>query len=59
MYLWAYDHDFVVILQKLGKSESFLVTSFYITHEGKRVDYDKLYDEYHDPNGELYEYSWW
>ena len=43
LYLWAHNHDFVVILQKLGKSSSFLVTSFYIDHEGKKVDYEKRY----------------
>lgn len=46
LYLWAYKDDFVVILQKLGKSSSFLVTSFYITHEGKRRDFEKRYKNY-------------
>lgn len=46
LYLWAYNADFVVILQKLGKSDSFLVTSFYITHEGKRRDFEKRYNNY-------------
>jgi len=46
LYLWLYDKDFVVILQKLGKSSSFLVTSFYITNDAKREDYQKFYDEY-------------
>lgn len=43
LYLWAHNHDFVVILQKLGKSSSFLVTSFHIEHTGKRQDYEKRY----------------
>lgn len=46
LYLWAFNHDFVVILEKLGKTQAFLVTSFYITHAGKRKDYQKRYDAY-------------
>ena len=46
LYLWAEDEDFVVILQKLGKSSSFLVTSFYITHQRKRDDFQKYYEAY-------------
>lgn len=48
LYLWAHQHDFVVILQKLGKSASFLVTSFYIDHARKRSDYQKRYEAYVD-----------
>lgn len=58
LYLWAYDHDFVVILQKLGKAESFLVTSFYITHQGKRNEFEKLFQEYRDVNSGLVNYKW-
>lgn len=39
LYLWAHAHDFVVILQKLGKSSSFLVTSFYVDQQHKRTDF--------------------
>ena len=46
LYLWAFEHDFVVILQKLGRSSSFLVTSFYIDHRGKVADFNKRYDNY-------------
>lgn len=46
LYLWAFDDDFVVILEKLGKSQAFLVTSFYITHAEKRKDYQKRYEIY-------------
>lgn len=46
LYLWVEDEDFVVILQKLGKSSSFLVTSFYITHQRKRDDFQKYYKAY-------------
>ena len=46
LYLWLYEKDFVVILQKLGRSSSFLVTSFYITHNAKRDDFQKYYEDY-------------
>lgn len=45
-YLWAYQHDFVVILQKLGRTDAYLVTSFYITHDGKRHDFQARYEKY-------------
>jgi hypothetical protein len=46
LYLWAYQHDFVVILQKLGRSSAFLVTSFYVDDQGKRKDYERRYCRY-------------
>lgn len=46
LYFWAHRHDFVVIVQKLGKSTSYLVTSFYITENYKRASYQKWYDNY-------------
>jgi hypothetical protein len=48
LYLWAYQHDFVVILQKLGHSSSFLVTSFYLDNRGKRRDYERRFCRYRD-----------
>ncbi|WED22660.1 RlfB protein [Vibrio sp. JC009] len=48
LYLWAHNSDFVVIVQKLGKSTSFLVTSFYITETYKRDSYQKWYSDYVD-----------
>jgi len=48
LYLWAYRHDFVVIVQKLGQSSSFLVTSFYITERYKKESYDKWLRDYLD-----------
>jgi hypothetical protein len=51
LYLWAYEDDFVVILQKLGKSSSFLVTSFYVDNGGKRDTYQQRYTRY--KNGEV------
>ena len=50
LYLWAFRDDFVVILQKLGRSTSFLVTSFYIDHDAKRKDYEKRYQYYTSGN---------
>lgn len=46
LYLWAHQHDFVVIVQKLGASNAFLVTSFYITESYKRASYTKWHNEY-------------
>lgn len=46
LYLWAYADDFVVIMQKLGRSSAFLVTSFYIDHQGKRDDYERRHRRY-------------
>lgn len=46
MYLWAHEHDFVVILQKLGRSSAFLVTSFYIDYCGKYDEFAKRYQRY-------------
>lgn len=58
LYLWAYEEDFVVILQKLGKSSSFLVTSFYIDHQGKRKDYQNRYDNYKNGDEDLEGCEW-
>jgi hypothetical protein len=46
LYLWAHEDDFVVIMQKLGRTDSFLVTCFYIDHNKKRDDYEKRYVNY-------------
>lgn len=46
LYLWLYNYDFVVILQKLGKSSSFLVTSFYIDKGYNKKIYQTRYEEY-------------
>lgn len=50
LYLWAHRYDFVVILQKLGKSTSFLVTSFYIDHEAKKGTYEARFNRYRGGN---------
>lgn len=46
LYLWAFEVDFVVILQKLGASSSYLVTSFYIDNQKKRNVFERKYNEY-------------
>ncbi|MGL4671529.1 hypothetical protein [Cetobacterium sp.] len=53
LYLWLYEKDFIVILQKLGKSSTYLVTSFYIDQKYKRETYGKRFENYinkKDPN---------
>ena len=45
-YLWAHEHDFLVISQKIGATESYLVTSFYIDNDRKRNTTQRKYDEY-------------
>ena len=46
LYLWAYNYDFVVIIQKLGKKASYLVTSFYIDKKYNKKIYEKRYNDY-------------
>lgn len=48
LYLWAFQNDFVVILQKLGNSSSYLVTSFYIDNQRKKDIFEKKYKDYND-----------
>lgn len=45
-YLWAHNYDFLVILQKLGATESYLVTSFYIDRIGKKEATQRKYNKY-------------
>lgn len=58
LYLWAYNDDFVVILQKLGKSQSFLVTSFYIDNQSKRNTYQKRFENYQNGDTDLQNCEW-
>lgn len=58
LYLWAYDHDFVVILQKLGRSDSFLVTSFYVTHDKKKREYNNRHENYTNGDDDLAGCEW-
>lgn len=46
LYFWAHQNDFVVIVQKLGLSDCYLVTSFYITEKYKRDTYRSWYLKY-------------
>jgi hypothetical protein len=46
LYLWAYNYDFVVILQKLGNRSSYLVTSFYIDNQKKKNKFQKKFEDY-------------
>jgi hypothetical protein len=46
LYLWAYNHDFTVILQKLGNTSSYLVTSFYIDNQKKKDVFQKKFENY-------------
>ncbi len=46
LYLWVYEKDFAVILQKLGSSSSYLVTSFYIDNQNKRDAFSRKYENY-------------
>jgi len=46
-YIWLKDHDFVVILERQAKRKGdifMLITSFYIDHEGKRIDLESRYE---------------
>lgn len=59
LYLWLYQKDFVVILQKLGANDSFLVTSFYITYDGKRDEYQERFEKYvNKEDGDLVGCEW-
>jgi len=59
LYLWGYNHDFVVILQKLGASSSYLVTSFYIDNQKKRDAFEKKFESYKNKtDGRLGDCEW-
>ncbi len=48
LYLWAERVDFIVIIQKLGRKSSYLVTSFYIEKNYNKNIYFKRYNVYRD-----------
>lgn len=51
LYLWAYEEDFAVILQKIGTSNSsYIVTSFYIDNVNKRDAFQRKYESYVNNN---------
>ncbi|MCH8493000.1 MAG: hypothetical protein LAT53_07205 [Idiomarina sp.] len=58
LYLWASDEDFVVILQKLGRADSFLVTSFFVDHDGKRKDFEERFQNYLGGDPDLQDCEW-
>lgn len=58
LYLWAYSDDFVVILQKLGRSSSFLVTSFYVDQSYKKNDYEGRFQNYVSGDPDLNNCEW-
>lgn len=59
LYLWAFECDFVVILQKLGHSSSYLVTSFYIDNERKKNIFQRKYNNYtNEVDDRLYDCEW-
>ncbi len=43
-YIWFRDEDFVVILKKYDNGSYRLVTSFYVTSEYKRQDFERKYN---------------
>jgi len=59
-YLWAYDDDFAVILQKIGTTNSsYVVTSFYIDNQKKRDVFDKKFVQYqNNDNNKLNDCEW-
>lgn len=47
LYLWAYNKNFAVILQKIGQNNSsYIVTSFYIDNDRKRGIFERKYQNY-------------
>lgn len=48
LYLWLYQHDFVVILEKIVTkcNIAFIVTSFYIDNDRKRQSFNNKYINY-------------
>ena len=52
LYLWLYQYDFVVILEKIQKQDNmaFIITSFYVDNEKKRKSFEKKYKNYNKKN---------
>ena len=59
LYLWAYRQDFIVIIQKLGDTSSYLVTSFYIEKHYNRKIYQKRYETYLSKKDKMLEGCEW
>ena len=50
LYIWAKDHDYIVILEKLNRNSSFLVTAFYIDDNYNKETYQDRYENSCDLN---------
>lgn len=50
LYIWAKDHDYVVIIEKLNSNSSFLVTAFYIDEKYNKKTYQDRYENSGDLN---------
>ena len=60
LYLWAYDNDFAVILQKIGsRNSSYVVTSFYIDNQNKRDAFERKFIKYQNSNDTRLESCEW
>ena len=60
LYLWAYDNDFAVILQKIGiTNSSYVVTSFYIDNQNKRDTFERKFIKYQNANDTRVESCEW
>ena len=44
LYIWAKDHDYIVIIEKLNANSSFLVTAFYIDEHYNKKTYQDRYE---------------
>lgn len=44
LYIWAKEHDYVVIIEKLNSNSSFLVTAFFIDGHYKKSTYQTRYE---------------
>ncbi|QKF83360.1 hypothetical protein [Halarcobacter ebronensis] len=50
LYIWAKSHDYVVIIEKLNRNSSFLVTAFYIDDNYNKSTYQDRYEKSGDLN---------
>ncbi len=44
LYIWAKEHDYIVIIEKLNSNSSFLVTAFFIDEHYKKSTYQQRYE---------------
>lgn len=50
LYIWAKEHDYIVIIEKLNSKSSFLVTAFFIDDNYKESNYQTRYENSGDLN---------